>query len=428
MKKFTFLFALVLFGFSSFGQHTLTLEDAVLNGRKYYPQGLIMPQWVPATDAYSHLIDGYQTMAIIDAKSGEESGRITAGQINDALTAANQDVSLRGTWMLEWQDDHTVRFTEGGTLYSYDMNTSEITAHFTMAEGNANVHLSTYGNAAYTVGNNVFVSWSEDGSTVQVTKHEHPNIVSGQAIARSEFGITEGLFWNPKGDAIAFYEKDESAVTNYPLLDITSTPGSLNEIKYPMAGQGSEYAKVGVYRKGSKKPIYLDTDGVEHDQYLTNLSWSPDGKTILLAIVNRAQNHYDVVAFNAKSGKRKETILSVSNDRWAEPEFPAYWVSTDDFVWLSERDGFMNLYLYNTKGVMVRQLTDNDFVATGILGQDKSGDLLFTATGDDPRESHLFSVSLKGKQIQLTEAAGYHSPTVQEGGHYFFEPSKSYGK
>ena len=43
----------------------------------------------------------------------------------------------------------------------------------------------------------------------------------------------------------------------------------------------------------------------------------------------------------------------------------------------------MNLYLYNTKGVMVRQLTDNDFVATGILGQDKSGDLLFTATGDD---------------------------------------------
>nr|MBT4214623.1 S9 family peptidase [Bacteroidota bacterium] len=327
MKKFTFLFALVLFGFSSFGQHTLTLEDAVLNGRKYYPQGLIMPQWVPATDAYSHLIDGYQTMAIIDAKSGEESGRITAGQINDALTAANQEVSLRGTWMLEWQDDHTVRFTEGGTLYSYDMNTSEITAHFTMAEGNANVHLSTYGNAAYTVGNNVFVSWNEDGTTVQVTKHENPNIVSGQAIARSEFGITEGLFWNPKGDAIAFYEKDESAVTSYPLLNITSTPGSLNEIKYPMAGQGSEYAKVGVYRKGSKKSIYLDTDGVEHDQYLTNLSWSPDGKTILLAIVNRAQNHYDVVAFSAKNGKRGETLLSVSNDKWAEPEHAAYWVN-----------------------------------------------------------------------------------------------------
>jgi len=425
MKKFALLFALFLCGFSSLGQRTLTLEDAVLKGRKYYPQGLIMPQWIPGTDAYSHLIDGYQTMVIIDAKSGEESGRITAGQINDGLAAAKQDVKLRGTWMLEWQDDHTIRFFEGGTLYSYDTSTKEVTAHFTMAEGNANVHLSTNGNAAYTVGNNVLVSWNEDGSMVHVTKHENPNIVSGQAIARSEFGITEGLFWSPKGDAIAFYEKDESAVTSYPILDITSTPGSLNEIKYPMAGQGSEYAKVGVYRHNAKKPLYLDTEGMEHDQYLTNLSWSPDGKTILLAIVNRAQNHYDVVAFNTKNGKRGETLLSVSNDKWAEPEYPAYWLNNKEFVWMTERDGYMNLYLYNTKGELVRQLTDNDFVATGILGQDKSGDLLFTATGDDPRESHLFSVSLKGKQIQLTKAAGYHIPIVQEGGQYFIDSYSS---
>ena len=47
MKKFALLFALVLCEFSSLGQSTLTLEDAVLKGRKYYPQGLIMPQWVP---------------------------------------------------------------------------------------------------------------------------------------------------------------------------------------------------------------------------------------------------------------------------------------------------------------------------------------------------------------------------------------------
>src|SRR6056300_1623591 len=435
MKRIALLLLVAFTALSGYAQTTLTLEDAVLNGRKYYPQGLIMPQWVPGTDAYSHLIGGYQTMAIIDAKSGEETGRVTAGEINETLEGVevfgrrpNSDrteVSIRGTWMLNWPDKNTLYFTEKGTLYTYDIANKTTSAQYTMAAGSSNLHLSSDLSAAYTVGNNVFVSWSEDGSTVQVTKHENPNIVSGQAIARSEFGITEGLFWNPKGDAIAFYEKDESAVTNYPLLDITSTPGSLNEIKYPMAAQGSEYAKVGVHRKGSKKPIYLDTDGVEHDQYLTNLSWSPDGKTILLAIVNRAQNHYDVVAFNAKNGKRKETILSVSNDKWAEPEFPAYWVGADDFVWLSERDGYMNLYLHTTKGELVQQLTSNDFEITGILGRDKSGDILFTATGEDPRESHLFSVSLKGKQHQLTMENGTHSPTVQEGGTYFIDSYSS---
>ena len=192
-----------------------------------------------------------------------------------------------------------------------------------------------------------------------------------------------------------------------------------------MAGQGSEYAKVGVYRHNAKKPLYLDTDGIEHDQYLTNLSWSPDGKTILLAIVNRAQTTTMWWRSTPKWEAWRNVRKSVSNDKWAEPEYPAYWVNNKEFVWMTESDGYMNLYLYNTKGELVRQLTDNDFVATGILGQDKSGDLLFTATGVDPRESHLFSVSLKGKQIQLTKAAGYHSPIVQEGGQYFIDSYSS---
>jgi len=419
MKKQFILVPMLLLSLIGFAQSTLTLKDAVLNGRQYVSQGIIMPQWIPNTDHYSHIIDNYQTTVIVDANTGKETGRITAGQINDALAKGNYEVNVRGTWMLEWFDEDIVSFIEKGTLYTYDRRWGVIEKQYAMAEGNSNITIGNNLNAAYTVGNNVFINWGENGAIEQVTNHKSPHIISGQAIARSEFGITEGLFWNSEGTAIAFYEKDESAVTNYPLLDIESTPGSLREIKYPMAGQGSEYARVGVFRKGQSKPVYLETDGEEHDQYLTNLSWSPDGKTILLAIVNRAQNNYDVVAFNAKNGKRGLTLFSVSNDKWAEPEFPAYWVSNKEFIWMSERDGFMNLYLYNTKGALIRQLTENEFVATGIVGRSKNGDFLFTATGEDPRESHLFSVSLKGKQKQLTTEGGVHSPTVQDGGSYF---------
>ena len=418
MKKIAFLFVAFLVSWNINAQTELSLEDAVLNVRKYYPQGLVMPSWIPGTTTYSHVTDAYQSLTLVDV-DGNETGKITTAQINESLEAF--DAKVRGTWMLEWADDHTVHFTSGGTLYTYDINETKAAAHYTMAEGNANVKLNSNLDAAYTVGNNVFVSWKENGKTVQVTAHEDANIVSGQAIARSEFGITKGLFWNEAGDAVAFYEKDESAVADYPLLDITETPGALNEIKYPMAGQGSEYARVGVYHKGAKAPVYLDTDGEEHDQYLTNLSWSPDGKIITLAIINRAQNHYDVVAFNAKTGKRKGVLFSVDNERWAEPEHPAYWVSKDQFIWLSEIDGFMNLYLYNASGKLVRQLTSNTFEATGIVGRDENGNVLFTATGADPREHHLFSVSLRGRQKQLTEASGYHSPTVLEGGAYFID-------
>ena len=418
MKKQFILVSMLLLSLIGFAQSTLTLKDAVLNGRKYFPQGLILTQWIPGSDSYSHVVDGYQSLAIVDAKSGEEIGRVSMGEINEALT--DFETKIGNTWMLNWSEDgQNLHFTQKGHLFTYNVESKEAASLFSMAEGAKNVHLSSALNAAYTIDNNVYVNWSEDGSMQQVTFHEDANIVAGQAIARSEFGITEGLFWNESGDAIAFYEKNESAVSNYPLLDIQSTPGSLREIKYPMAGQGSEYARVGVLHKGKKKAVYLETDGIEHDQYLTNLSWSPDGKTILLAIVNRAQNNYDVVAFNAKNGKRGSTLFSVSNDKWAEPEFPAYWVSNKEFIWMSESDGFMNLYLYNTKGALIRQLTENEFVATGIVGRSKNGDILFTATGKDPRESHLFSVSLKGKQQQLTTERGVHSPTVQDGGSYF---------
>ena len=48
MKRFAFLFLVAFTALSGYAQTTLTLEDAVLNGRKYYPQGLLMPQWVRA--------------------------------------------------------------------------------------------------------------------------------------------------------------------------------------------------------------------------------------------------------------------------------------------------------------------------------------------------------------------------------------------
>ena len=81
----------------------------------------------------------------------------------------------------------------------------------------------------------------------------------------------------------------------------------------------------------------------------------------------------------------------------------------------------MNLYLYHSSGRLIRQLTKNQFVATGITGRTAKGDILFTATGSDPRENHLFSVDLRGRQKQLTTESGYHRTTVQENGRRFID-------
>ena len=100
-----------------------------------------------------------------------------------------------------------------------------------------------------------------------------------QAAHRSEFGITKGTFWSRDGKQLAFYRMDQTMVTDYPLVDIAPLPAVQNNIKYPMAGGKSHHVTVGIYNTATKQTTYLKT-GEPAEQYLTNVTWSPDGKSV----------------------------------------------------------------------------------------------------------------------------------------------------
>ena len=140
---------------------------------------------------------------------------------------------------------------------------------------------------AYTVNNNLAISKANrngkpfEAQSLPVTNNEDKNIVSGQAIHRYEFGIHKGTFWSPKGNFLAFYVKDETNVTNYPLVDVTTYPATLKNVKYPMAGQKSEMAKIGIYNVATNHTDYLNID-TKDEHFLTSLSWTPDEKYVFV--------------------------------------------------------------------------------------------------------------------------------------------------
>lgn len=106
-------------------------------------------------------------------------------------------------------------------------------------------------------GNNI-VWIAADGTERKVTDYADKNIVCGASVSRNEFGIDGGLFPSPDGSRLAFYVKDESRVTTFPLLDITSRTGTLVEIKYPMNGMDSERVSVGIYDSTTGNTVWLD--------------------------------------------------------------------------------------------------------------------------------------------------------------------------
>lgn len=400
-------------------QKELSLKDAVIEQYgKFYPERIQGFQWIPGENDYSYLEN--PTNLKIESADGKKAAiTLSISEVNQTLGS-----DLKRFSGMTWKDSNSFYLVNGTTYYLYDykLKQGKKLSEIDSLAQNKTLQKET-GNVAYTIDNNLYIKTAA-GKTIAVTKNDDKNIVSGQAIARSEFGITNGIFWSPTGNLLAFYQKDESDVADYPLLNIIPTPGELMAIKYPMTGQKSERPKVGIYNLKTEQTIYISTTG-NTDDYLTNLSWTPDEKNVLIAELNRDQNHMKLQLFDAGNGNLVRTILEEKNDKWAEPEHPAYFYSdsSEDFIWMSEKDGFMNLYLCNTTNGFIKQLTQNKWVAKNIIGSNLKGTkIYFTGTGKSPLDTKLFAVSVSnGKQKSLTEISGTHKVVISANGEFIFD-------
>ena len=420
MLKHILLFGGIILSTFTFSQKkSLTLKDAVSGQyRVYGPDRINGFQWIPNTDSYSFVSKNYQVLYTSSVQSKKDEERITIQAVNTSLNS-----ELTSFFGMEWKDANAFFINDGVNYYSYNLATSKGQLIYTLDETaeNALFHPIS-GNCTFTKGNNVYLTTGA-GLKSTVTDNENKNIVSGAAIARSEFGISGGLFWSANGQLLAFYQKDETNVHDYPLLDDSKVPGELISIKYPMAGQSSEKPKVGIYNLANNQTVFISPKG-NVDDYLTNVVFTPDNNFIVLAEVNRDQNHMWLNVYDAKTGKFVKTLLEESNDKWVEPEHAAFFPNdkSNNFIWISEKDGFNNLYYYDFSGKLIRQLTSNKFVVKNILEAKNGGKLIyFTATGANPLNTLLYSVDLNGKQTQISTTEGTHDVAFSTDGKYLYD-------
>ncbi len=426
LNKILFIGAIICSTISFSQKKELSLSDAVI-GRGFGSDKMQFFQFIPNTSKYSYL-SKFKTLMI-----GFE-GNIKLDSIT--LEVLNIALGSKLGWFsgFEWKDQTTFYVNDGINYYSYNTVSKKGGLIVSINEEAANTTFnSSTENIAFTIANNLFIN-NSSGKQIAITNHSDKNIVSGQTYARSEFGITNGIFWSPKGNILAFAQKDETEVYDCPLLDINETPGKVMTTKYPMAGQKSEKPKIGIYNLTSKSTLFISSVRGS-DNYLTNVAWSSDEKFILIAEVNRGQNHMWLDKYDALTGKFIKTLFEETSEKWIEPEHPAFFPSetSNNFVWISERDGFNNLYYYDIEGKLIKQLTANKFVTKEILtSMNKGTEIVFAATGESPLNTMYYSVTLDGKQRLLTTEQGTHSIVISSDGKMMFDeysnhttPSKS---
>ena len=244
---------------------------------------------------------------------------------------------------------------------------------------------------------------------------EGPGIVYGQAVSRNEFGISGGVFPAPDGRRLAVYRKDESAVTQYPIYNITSRTGEAMLIRYPMAGMASEHISVCVTDFDGNVLSTLQVDDFDDERYLTNVTWSPDSKYLFVQVVDRAQHVMHLNMYRSGDGSFVRTILTERNDAWVEPLDPLYFLKDSyDFIYRTDnRDGFRNLYRCDTLGTMMRitpVAADVEYVAND------GKYVYYTSAEVSPIENHLFRVRLRRRgpdePQRLTPERGWHKITM----------------
>ncbi len=418
MQKIILLLLLLVSQLLLAQQQQMSLKDAVIGRHSY-----LLPKTLEGLTWKNDEVFTWEEKGVIHAEDARKGGKtiiITLQEVNAALNIKAEE-QLRNFSGYSWTENEELLLQNSSNYYVLNINKKILVWSVSIPAEAENSVLNEKGKfVAYTIGDDLYVSYSNDKQVI-ITSDGGNGIVNGKSVHRNEFGISKGIFASPKGNYIAFYRKDESMVTNYPVVDFMTRVAEHTPVKYPMAGMNSHHVTVGIYNIETGKTQYLKT-GVPFDRYFTNITWSPDEKSIYIAELNREQNHMKLNRYDVASGEMVKTLFEEKHEAYVEPLHPLLFsnVNEDEFYYLSRRDGWFHIYKYSVSGELKAQLTRGRWETARILGFSGNEKYMFIeAHKESPLELHIYRVEIKtGKMDKLTNVEGVHKGILSTQGSY----------
>jgi len=396
-----------------------TLEDLNFGGRNFHnlrPQNMFLTWWGEQL-MYQDVEEG----GTIDLK-GKQKKLFTLEDIGGAEIRTAQYASY------PYPAETLVLLKGKSQRLLYDWKKKQ-TVWQQDCSGEQNSHWNSQSRAvAYTKDHQLYVR-NANNEEKQLTTDGSREIVYGEAVHRHEFGITEGLFWSPDGQRLAFYRMNQSMVTDYPQVNIYPRVAEYEPDKYPMAGMKAHVVTVGVYDLTTDKIVYLETpapaEGLDKICYFTNIAWSPDSKQVFMFELNRDQNDCLLKSYDALTGHYLKTLYREQSSKYVEPQQPILFLPWDAslFIMQSQKDGYNHLYLYNTQGQEQAQLTKGEWVVLDVLGfNTKTKSVIIASNEQHPLQRNLYAVDVKtGKRTLLDNGEGVHRAKLSAGGSMLYD-------
>lgn len=277
---------------------------------------------------------------------------------------------------------------------------------------------------AYVCDNNIWLSKFDYGTESQITKDgELGKIINGVTdwVYEEEFSVTTLMDFSPDNTMLAFVRFDETQVPVYSFQEYVNRlyPESVS-FKYPKAGEPNSKVTCNIFDIEAKTTRRINIPGDNLIEYIPNIQFTPSSGLAIFTL-NRDQNNFNLYFADPHTTLSK-LILNEKNERYINAEFFAATCFLDDqFVYLSEKDGYTHIYLYSSAGILQKQLTSGNYDVTDILACDNISKVIYyQAAEDSPLQRAIYRIDMaKGTKIKLSQKTGYNNAIFSSGGKYF---------
>ena len=234
-------------------------------------------------------------------------------------------------------------------------------------------------------------------------------------------GYTNLFYWSPDSTRLVAIKRQAGGDRRVTIID--SMPDRdlqprTDSYFYLKPGDKVAIDRPHLFDLESMRAIPVAHDLADNPYRTSGIRWKPDSSALTYEHNPRGHQGYRVIEVDAKTGESRalidetpETFFTYSSKR-----FLHYLDAADELIWMSERDGWNHLYLYDGKtGEVKRQITKGDWVVRKVDRVDEEGRVVWfwacgIHPGQDPYHEHYCRADLDtGAVTALTKSDGTHT-------------------
>lgn len=191
----------------------------------------------------------------------------------------------------------------------------------------------------------------------------------------------------------------------------------LHSVDYLKPGDRIAQPRPRLFDIATRRPVPVKDDLFPNPWAINDVRWSPDGSRFTFLYNQRGHQVLRIVEVDARTGAARALLEETSPTfiDYSQKTFFHWLDATGELIWMSERDGWNHLWLYDTRASAVKNpITRGPWVVRKVERVDAGRrQIWFMAggvrPGQDPYYLHLCRANFDGSGfVVLTEGDGTH--------------------